>query len=115
MFPFLCSLYLTKAFYFLTENIRRIIFCDRDDPSSRILYKDVNSSPTADITSAQLLLDLKARDVNYFNGVLYWLSSDVQKGIGNMRDYDQNNQSYNFHEISQSVSLYHMHIAFVEP
>ena len=107
--------FLTKAFYFLTENTRRIIFCDRDDPNSGILYKDVNTSSTSDITTAQSLLDLKARDVNYFSGVLYWLSSGNQKGIGIMRDYDQNNQSYNFHEIRKSVSLYRMHIAFVEP
>ncbi|XP_030833316.1 low-density lipoprotein receptor-related protein 5-like [Strongylocentrotus purpuratus] len=105
----------------LTRKVRRVFFCEFNQ--KKTLYKDVITSPNAsDVSEAYELSEylydpsniaLKARHVTFYNDALYCLQLAVPQGIGIMTDYDQTNRSYNFQEISQFVTPYRMHIAYI--
>ena len=108
-----------EVFSSLAENPRRIFFLDEGE--DRSFYKDLSSAPISDMSIAVELTNYMhpyqetLRDINYFDGILYWVKASYPMGIGIMTNYNQTNRSYRVQEIGQFQDPWRILITSIEP
>nr|XP_054763086.1 uncharacterized protein LOC129269601 [Lytechinus pictus] len=90
----------------------RIFFCDPGN--ERSFYKD-KTGQAVELTEYITDQDIsdekereKLRDIQYFNGNLYWAKEDDPPGIAIMTNYDQNNRSFQLKTIPKIGKLFQL-------